>query len=110
MMCSNLADLLPSPSNDSGFNLSTMKRLKFDGVNEKIMLQKKMTWELIEQMMRTWDGVFNYLKAHPDDSLHPGGDIVTSFMRKLELEAKRAGLEEKEVEIHWALGLVLIKK
>lgn len=110
MMCSNLADLLPSPSSDSGFDLSSMKRLKFDGVNEQIILKKTMNWELIEQMMRTWDAVFNYSNAHPDDGLRPGEDLVACFTRQLMLEATRAGLRDKEVELNWALGLVLIKK
>lgn len=109
-MCANLADLLPSPPIDSSFDLSTMKRLKFDGVNEPIILEKKMSWESIGQMMRTLGAVFNYLKAHPDDTVHQDGDLAARFTRQLKLEANNAGLLGNEVEVNWALGLVLIKK
>jgi trans-aconitate 3-methyltransferase len=77
----------------------------------EVILRKIMTWEALENYLRTWSALHTFHAKHPEDRDHADGDIVQRFMRRL-----KDGVTDEvkspsdQVEVEFPLALIMIKK
>lgn len=127
---------VPLPPEDS-FDMETSKVTSFSGnqrrdlqaaltasgrkvENDKVILNKSLTWELLEKYCRTWSSLSNYLEKFPEEKekrLSNGGkggqegDIVDRFLLRLRNEMlKTTGSIPEKVDIEWPVTLLLYRK
>lgn len=87
---------------------------------EDVILNKEMTWELLDKYCRTWSALANFLAKHPQekdkrisdgDSANEQGDIVQRFLAKLKGELEKSGGKVPEsLVIEWPMTLLLYRK
>jgi hypothetical protein len=81
-----------------------------DEVHETI-LRKVMTWEDLENYLRTWSALHTFHTEHPEDRDHVDGDIVTRLINCLK-EGMADDLKSvpEKFEVEWPIALIMIKK
>lgn len=79
-----------------------------------MILKKTLTWENLDNYLRTWSPLVAFKDAHPDDAKNPQGDIVQRFVKRLQKGvAEDLGADYKpsdEVELEFPVALLLLKK
>lgn len=95
-----------APISNSPIKLSTNDQ------HREVVLRKTLTWEGVENYLRTWSPLVAYWDAHSDDKANKEGDIVKRMVKKL-----RDGVSEElgepakdEVELEWPMALIMIRK
>jgi hypothetical protein len=88
--------------------------------NDKVILHKELTWELLEKYCRTWSSLSNYLERFPEEkekrlsNVGKGGqegDILDRFLLRLRNEMlKTTGSIPETVDIEWPMTLLLYRK
>ncbi|CCA74300.1 hypothetical protein PIIN_08253 [Serendipita indica DSM 11827] len=80
-------------------------------VQEDVVLEKEMTWELLERYCRTWSSLATYLEQHPDEKERRDGDILQRFLKRMKDEiVSRGEAVPESLTVEWPMTLLLYRK
>jgi trans-aconitate 3-methyltransferase len=81
-----------------------------DEVHETIF-RKEMSFEDLDNYLRTWSALHTFHTKHPEDRDHVDGDIVTRLINRLK-EGMAEDLKSVpgKFDVEWPIALIMIKK
>jgi len=96
----------PLPKDNDSATFPEEKEYRTDTI-----MTKHMTWNDLEEHVRSWSGVVKYFEEHPEDKARRGGgkigDLVEKFIASLK---EKLPAFEEGMDVYFPLFLVLIKK
>ncbi|KAF8555275.1 S-adenosyl-L-methionine-dependent methyltransferase [Imleria badia] len=79
-----------------------------------ILMRKCMTWNDLYAYLRTASALHTFLERHPQDAVHPEGDLAMRFWRALlsgaAAQDRVVVKPEENVEVEWPLAMILVRK